>query len=82
MLPSWLMSTEQILQALILEREKLNRAIETLAEPVTGRSRFAHNLLPAAPAKGNRRSATQKQAQSERMKAYWAKRRKASSQPK
>jgi hypothetical protein len=53
MLPSWLMSTEQILQVLILERDKLDRAIEALAEPVTGRSTLAPNLLPAARAKAS-----------------------------
>jgi hypothetical protein len=77
------MSTEHILALLIAERDKLNRAIEALGTPVKRRGRPPKNPLAAAvtaPVKtASKRSAlspAKRKAQSERMKAYWAKRRK------
>jgi hypothetical protein len=78
------MSTEHIAALLIWERDKLNRAIEALGTPVKRRGRPPKNPLVAvtptaeAPAPKKRRSLSpaKRKAQSERMKAYWAKRRK------
>ena len=79
------MSTEHIVALLISERDKLNRAIEALGTPVKRRGRPPKNPLAAAvttpsetltPKKGRRLSPAKRKAQSERMKAYWAKRRK------
>ena len=79
------MSTEHILALLISERDKLNRAIEALGMPVKRRGRPPKNPLAAvlttaaaAPAPRKRRvlTAAWRKAQSERMKAYWAKRKK------
>jgi hypothetical protein len=79
------MSTEHILALLISERDKLNRAIEALGMPVKRRGRPPKNPLAAAvaaaavkPAPRKRRvlTAAWRKAQSERMKAYWAKRNK------
>jgi len=79
------MSTEHILTLLISERDKLNRAIEALGAPVKRRGRPPKNPLAvviAAPAqtaaKRNGLSPAKRRAQSERMKAYWAKRKKES----
>jgi hypothetical protein len=76
------MNTEHILALLIAERDKLNRAIEALGAPVR-RGRPPKNpfsAVVAAPAKAasKRRglSPAKRKAQSERMKAYWAKRKK------
>jgi hypothetical protein len=80
------MNTEQILALLISERVKLNRAIEALGTPVKRRGRPPKGPLAAevtAPVKtvSKRKglSPTKRKAQSERMKAYWAKRKKESS---
>jgi hypothetical protein len=80
------MNTEQILALLISERDKLNRAIEALGMPVKRRGRPPKNPLAAvaiAPVKtaSKRRplSPAKRKAQSERMKAYWAKRKKEAS---
>jgi hypothetical protein len=77
------MSTEHILALLIAERDKLNRAIEALGVPVKRRGRPPKNPLAAAvsgsaPTASKRRglSPVKRKAQSERMKAYWAKRKK------
>lgn len=76
------MNTEQILALLISERDKLNRAIEALGVPVKRRGRPPKNPLGtvAAPvktaAKRSGLSPAKRKAQSERMKAYWAKRRR------
>ncbi len=80
------MPTSHIVALLIAERDKLNRAIAALAGPVKRRGRPPKNPLAiaASPApsaapptkKRKRRSAAQRKAQAERMKAYWAKRRK------
>ncbi len=75
------MPTEHIVALLIAERDRLNRAIEVLQGPVKQRGRPPKNPLiaNAAPAslKRKRRTAAQRKAQGERMKAYWAKRKKA-----
>jgi hypothetical protein len=80
------MSTEHILALLISERDKLNRAIEALGTPVKRRGRPPKDPPAAAltaPVKtASKRSGlnpAKRKAQSERMKAYWAKRRKESS---
>ena len=78
------MPTEQILAILIAERDKLNRAIEALQGSVKRRGRPPKNPLaavgaatnPVQPRKRRHRTAAQRKAQAERMKAYWAKRKK------
>jgi hypothetical protein len=78
------MSTEHIVALLISERDKLNRAIEALGNPVKRRGRPPKNPLTAvtaaaetpAPEKRRGLSPAKRKAQSERMKAYWAKRKK------
>ena len=74
------MNLEHILAVLISERDKLNRAIEALGNPVKRRGRPPKNPLaallaaPASPAakKTGGLSPAKRKAQSERMKAYWA----------
>jgi hypothetical protein len=80
------MNTEQILALLISERDKLNRAIEALGMPVKRGGRPPKNPLAAlvsAPAssapKRSGLTPAKRKAQSERMKAYWAKRKKEAS---
>lgn len=83
-LPCRKMNLEHILAVLISERDKLNRAIEALGNPVKRRGRPPKNPLavlltaPASPAakKAGGLSPAKRKAQSERMKAYWAKRKK------
>lgn len=76
------MPTEHIIALLITERDKLNRAIEALQGSAKRRGRPPKAVVtptapePSAP-KRKRRSAAQRKAQAERMKAYWAKRKKA-----
>jgi len=79
------MGTEHIVALLISERDKLSRAIDALGTPVKRRGRPPKNPLAAAvtaiaetPAPKKRRglSPAKRKAQSERMKAYWAKRKK------
>ncbi len=76
------MPTAHIVALLIAERDKLNRAIEALQGAAKRRGRPPKNPLatvasPAAVAKKRkRRSAAQRKAQAERMKAYWAAKRK------
>ena len=78
------MPTDQILSLLIAERDKLNRAIEALQGSVKRRGRPPKNPLivatpavaPAPKRKRRRQSAAQRKAQAERMKAYWAAKRK------
>jgi hypothetical protein len=77
------MPTEQIIALLVAERDKLNRAIEALQGPIKRRGRPPKNssaatAAPAAPAKKRRggMSAAARKAQSQRMKAYWAAKRK------
>jgi len=76
------MPTEHILSLLIAERDKLNRAIEALQGPARRRGRPPKNAaIAATPTKPPRqKSAAQiarDKAASARMKAYWAKRKKA-----
>lgn len=80
------MSTEHILALLVAERDKLNRAIEALGTPVKRRGRPPKNPLAVAvtapvktASKRKGLSPAKRKAQSERMKAYWAKRKKESS---
>lgn len=80
------MVTEQIVSLLIAERDRLNKAIEALQGPVKRRGRppgsqSAAASTAAAPARRKRRgmSAAERKAQSERMKAFWAARRKQKS---
>jgi hypothetical protein len=73
------MPTDHILTLLITERDKLNRAIEALQGSAKrpGRPPKAVATAPVASApKRKRRSAAQRKAQAERMKAYWAAKRK------
>jgi len=73
------MPTEHIIALLIAERDKLNRAIEALQGSAKRRGRPPQNpLLAAAPVakKRKRQSAARRKAQAERMKAYWAAKRK------
>jgi hypothetical protein len=76
------MPTEHIVSLLIAERDKLNSAIAALQGAVKRRGRPPKNaaavaaaVLPA-PAKRRGMSAARRKAQGERMKAYWAKRKK------
>jgi hypothetical protein len=86
------MPTEQILALLIAERDKLNLAIEALQGPTKRRGRPPKNSLtvgtpaapePAQPAKKTRRkfTAAQRKEQAERMKAFWAAKKKAEAKP-
>jgi hypothetical protein len=82
----FVMPTEQILALLISERDKLSRAIEALQGSVKRRGRppkdaAAVTTAIAAPPPlkaRKKRTAAQKKAQGERMKAYWAAKKKAS----
>jgi hypothetical protein len=72
---------DQILHLLIAERDKLNRAIEVLQSPAKRMGRPPKNAAIAASIKRPRqKSAAQiarDKAASARMKAYWAKKKKA-----
>jgi hypothetical protein len=71
------MPTEHIVALLIAERDKLNRAIEALQGPAKWMGRPPKNQSAAAPMRNRRRrSVAQRKAQAERMKAYWAAKRK------
>ena len=75
------MPVDQILTLLISERDKLNRAIEALQGSAKRRGRppkaVAGTTAPiASTPKRKRRSAAQRKAQADRMKAYWAAKRK------
>jgi hypothetical protein len=88
------MPTDEILTLLIAERDKLDRAIEALHGPTKRRGRPAKNAVngatptaafePPQPAIKKRRtfSAAQRKQQAERMKAYWAAKKKAAAKPK
>jgi hypothetical protein len=78
------MPTDHIIALLIAERDKLNRAIEALGG-IVGKRRgrppknpFAAAAPLAAPTAKKRKglSAAARKAQSQRMKAYWAAKRK------
>lgn len=76
------MPTDQIVALLIAERDRLNRAIEALQGPVRRRGRPPKNpdviatatAVPRRARKGMSKAA--RKAQSDRMKKYWAARRK------
>ena len=73
------MPTEHILALLIQERDRLNRAIEALQGPLKRRGRPPKSVtapLEEAPRKKRTFSAAQRKKQAERMKAYWAAKRK------
>jgi hypothetical protein len=81
------MPTEHIIALLIAERDKLNRAIEVLQGPVKRRGRppkssyavaapVATLAAPTAKKRKGGLSAAARRAQSQRMKAYWAAKRK------
>jgi len=75
------MPTEQILALLIAERDRLNKAIESLQGPVRRRGRPPKNpMVVASPMPEQKprlkRTAAQRKSQSERMKQYWAQRKK------
>jgi len=75
------MPTEHIIELLIAERDKLNRAIETLQGSAKRRGRPPRHqsptaALPTSAPNKKRRTAAQRKAQAERMKAYWAAKRK------
>ncbi|MCB1021147.1 MAG: hypothetical protein H6509_09960 [Bryobacterales bacterium] len=77
---------KDVLEILIAERDRINRAIEVLqgsavpAEPATGKrpvGRPKGSGKKAAKKRGRRNfSEEARKAQSEKMKAYWAARRK------
>jgi hypothetical protein len=81
------MATEHIVALLIAERDRLSRAIDALQGPTKRRGRppKSESAAPASahaaakPARKKRRklTAAEKKAASERMKAFWAARRKA-----
>ena len=80
------MPMDHIVTLLIQERDRLNRAIEALQGPTRRRGRPPKNPLatgsatssPDAPARKKPiRSAAQRKAQAEKMKAYWKKRKAA-----
>lgn len=80
------MTTDEILQLLIAERDRLNAAITALQGPLARRRRgrppkqatVASTPEKASARKRGRRKFTkaQREAQAERMRQYWAKRRK------
>ena len=72
------MSTENIVQLLITERDRLNRAIDALQSATARRGRPPGSGKGKPGRKRGRRgmSAAARKAQSARMKAYWAQRRK------
>jgi hypothetical protein len=75
------MPTEHIIALLIAERNKLSRAIEALQGSAKRRGRPPKAAVtlaaPEASApKRKRRNAAQRKAQADRMKAYWAAKRK------
>jgi hypothetical protein len=81
--------TDQILQLLLAEREKLTKAIEALQGPIRRRGRPAKNAVNGAtpnaafePAQPTKRksphfSAAQRRAASLRMRQMWAKKKAA-----
>jgi hypothetical protein len=78
------MATEHILALLIAERDKLNKALDALGggAQIKRRGRPPKSAVAAvtaapAPTKKRTLSSATRNAQSERMKAYWAKKRKA-----
>ena len=80
------MGIDQIVAMLIAERDRIERAIQALGAPIKRRGRPPKNanspiaVATSAPAASKRKrsplSAAQRKAHSERMKAFWAARRK------
>lgn len=88
MLRSVQMPTEHIVAMLIQERDKLNRALEALTGSQKRKGRPPKSAAAQAPSVSGHAGATQKRRgmsaanrkeHSERMKAYWAKKRKGKS---
>lgn len=82
------MPTEQIVALLVAERDRLNQAIEALQGP-RRRGRPPRDMNAASSQAGGQAprrrrvfDAAQRKAQSERMKAYWAAKRKESAKGK
>ena len=75
------MATDHIVSLLLAERDRLTRAIDALQGPAKRRGRppgAAAGPVKAKPARKRRKlTAAEKKAASERMKAFWAARRKA-----
>jgi hypothetical protein len=80
------MDTQQIVAALIAERDRLNRAIEVLQGPARRRGRppknpFAVTTNGATPEPPQKRGRTftpaQRKAQARRMRRYWAAKKRA-----
>lgn len=70
------MNLEQIVAVLIQERDRLDAAIEALQGPAARKPRaVAETTLKTAKKRGW--TAAQKKQQRERMRAYWAKKKKA-----
>lgn len=70
------MQTEQIVALLIAERDRLNHAIQVLQGHTSAKA-AAPKAAPAATIQKRKpRTAAQRKAQSERMRAFWAARRK------
>jgi hypothetical protein len=86
------MPTEHIVALLVAERDKLNRAIEALQGPAKRRGRPPKNLAavlvqasapaPSTNGRGSGMTAASRKAQSQRMKAYWSKRKKTAAKNK
>jgi hypothetical protein len=75
----FIVPADQILELLIAERDKLNRAIEALQGPAKHGRRPKNAGAAATAVPTNHRggmSPAARKAQSRRMKAFWAKRRK------
>jgi ribosomal protein S10 len=71
------MPTDHIIALLIAERNKLNVAIEALQGSAKRRGRPTKGPIAAAPKRKKRTfTAAQRKQQAERMKAYWAVKRK------
>jgi hypothetical protein len=78
------MATDHIVSLLLTERDRLTRAIEALQGPAKRRGRppaaapAAAGPVKAKPVRKRRKlTAAEKKAASDRMKAFWAARRKA-----
>ncbi len=75
------MPIDQIIALLIAERDRLNKAIEALQGPLRRLGRPPKNPLAVASTvpekrRAPKRTAAQNKAHSERMKKYWAARKK------
>ncbi len=71
------MQTEQIVALLIAERDRLNHAIQVLQGHSSAKAASPKPASAAAKVQKRKpRTAAQRKAQSERMRAFWAARRK------